>query len=676
MSKYAEQKVRPFIPAHRTLPEITIKGVVLAVILTIVLASTNAYLGLKVGTTVSASIPAAVISMGILRFFKHSNILENNIVQTSASIGEAMTAGMAFIIPALIILHFWLGFHYWETVIIGLIGGLLGVSFGVPIRRVLLDDHSLAFPEGTAIGAVLKASASARTDLRYLVNGGIVGAIIGLCQTGFRVLADSFAYWTPKDGSLWGFGVGFSPALVAAGYIIGINVGISILIGILLGWIFGMPILSHFVTMAAGVSPNDMASSIWQTHIRYIGVGTMLVGGIWTVITLTKPIFVGIKTSLSAVKTSKSLNAPPIPRTERDMKLKYVLLALLVVVICVFFYLRYVINPTTMGISDHMCLAFSIIGALYVFVVGFVLCSVAGYFAGLIGATNCPGSGLIVSALLIFSLILLAIYKGVGGQMHVAERLSLSVIAIIVVSFIATSLVITNETIQDLKAGQIVGATPWKQQVMLLIGSVVAAFTIPLVLQLLFDAYGMGGVFPRPGMDPSQMLAAPQAAMMAVVAKGVITQKLDWSMIVTGGIIAVICIAIDEFLKKFYHKRFPVLAVGLGIYLPLAASTPAVIGGVLKYIAERKVIRQKDQHKLTVEDVTHKEHNGLLLACGIVAGAALVGVILAIPFAIAQSSDVLVLVPKSFMPYAVILSVFVTLGLCYWIYHAVCNAKT
>ena len=280
------------------MPEITVKGVILAIILTIILAAANAYLGLKVGNTVSASIPAAVISMGVLRFFKHSNILENNIVQTSASVGEAMTAGVSFTLPALLVLHYWMGFNYWETVVIGLLGGFLGVSFGVPIRRVLLDDKSLRFPEGTAIGAVLKASASAKTDLSYLVGGGLVGGLIGFCQTGLRVLSDSFSYYTVKSGQLWGFGVGFAPALIAAGYIIGVSAGISISVGILITWIFGMPIISHVYGIIPGLSGDDLAMAYWAQHLRYVGVGTMLVGGIWTVITLVKPIFLGIKASL------------------------------------------------------------------------------------------------------------------------------------------------------------------------------------------------------------------------------------------------------------------------------------------------------------------------------------------------------------------------------------------
>lgn len=666
--------VKPFIPAHRTLPEITVKGVILAIILTIILAAANAYLGLKVGNTVSASIPAAVISMGVLRFFRHSNILENNIVQTSASVGEAMTAGLSFSLPALIVLHYWMGFNYWQTVIIGLLSGFLGVCFGVPIRRALLEDPTLRFPEGTAIGAVLKASASTRTDLRYLVAGGLVGGLIKFCQAGLRVLSDSFSYYTVGRGELWGFGVGFSPALIAAGYIIGVSAAIAILIGILITWIFGMPIVSHVYGLLPGIAPSDMAQAYWAAHFRYVGVGTMLVGGIWTVVTLVKPISIGIKTSIMAVSKSKKAGASALPRTERDMPFGLVGLIIIIAAVLVFCYLMYIMNPATMPISNTMRWVLSLVGVFYVLIIGFVLCSVSGYFAGLIGSTSSPGSGLIVCGLLIISLIIAGIYAGAGhvNLQHV-EKTALAAVAVTIIAIIASALVITNETVQDLKAGQIVGATPWKQQIMLMIGVVVAAFTLPLVLELLFNAYGMGGVFPRPHMDQSQMLAAPQATMMALIAQGVLTHQLEWSMIIVGGIFAVIGICVDEFLKKAYGKRFPVLAMGVGIYLPFSASVPVVFGGLVSAFVQHRANVQKHQYKLKAEDVIHREHNGLLLACGLVAGAALMGVILAIPFAIAQSSDVLVVVSSSFAPIASILSVIVTAALTWWLYQSVCG---
>jgi putative OPT family oligopeptide transporter len=312
----------------------------------------------------------------------------------------------------------------------------------------------------------------------------------------------------------------------------------------------------------------------------------------------------------------------------------------------------------------------------YVLVAGFIFSAVSGYFAGLVGATNSPGSGLIVASLLILCLLTMLT---LGTEIHFSydsiQTLGAAALTITVCSLIGAALVLANETIQDLKAGQIVGATPWKQQVMLILGVIVSALVLPLILQLLYNAYGIGGVFPHPGMDPSQMLAAPQAALMAAVAQGVFTSQLPWGMVGIGVAVAVVCIIIDEVLKG-YGTRLPVLAVGLGIYLPLESSTPIIIGGILSYIVQHKLHRKYGDldHEGRVK-VKQGLQSGLLLACGIVAGAALVGVLLAIPFALEQSADAWRLVPTSFEPIAQILIVVVTLALCYWIYHTVCRAK-
>lgn len=668
-----EKQPKPFIPAHRQLPEITIKGTILAIILTIILGAANSFLALRVGVTVSASIPAAVISMGVLRFFKHSNVLENNIVQTSASMGEAMTSGLAFILPALVILHYWVGFYYWETVMITLLAGFLGVLFGIPIRRVLINDKTLRFPEGTAIGEVLKASASSSANLGYLIGGGALGGLISLCQSGFGLFAETFSYWTAKaNGAFaYGFGWGYAPALIAAGYIVGTTVAVSLTVGVLIGWVFGIPILSYFY----GVPPaGDIGMTIWAHQIRYIGVGTMLIGGLWTVITLTKQIYIGVKKSATAMKQGKKSGAH-IPRTERDIPINIVFWALLIVLALVFIFIFNIIDANALGISHGMVWALSILGVLFVLIMGFILCSVSAYFAGLVGSTNNPASGLMVSGLLILCLLMAAAFSIGGFTMTDSTRIATAAVAIVILTMIASGLVITNETIQDLKAGQIVGATPWKQQIMLVLGCVVSAFVLPAVLQLLFNAYGIGGVFPRPGMDPAQMLAAPQANMMAAVAKGVFYHDLPWTMIIVGAIVAVISIVVDEFLKKAYNMRLPVLALGLGIYLPLDASVPTIIGGLLAFIIQIVNKRRKEQRRVTIEDLTKAQHDGLLLACGIVAGAALMGVVLAIPFAIAKNSQVLRFVSSDHMILTNTLSILFTLGLCALFYRVVCRKE-
>jgi putative OPT family oligopeptide transporter len=665
----------PIIPASVSLPEITLRVIVLGVILTVVLAAANAFLGLKVGVTVSASIPAAVISMGILRFFRNSNILENNMVQIMASVGEALTAGIAFILPALIILHVWDKFNYWQTVITSLLGGGLGVLFTIPLRRALLQDKTLRYPEAVAIGNVLKASTKREEgDLNHLISGGFIGGLIALFQSGFQILTDNFQYWLRSSSSIYGFGLGLSPALIAAGYIVGVNVALSLLVGIFIGWIAGVPVLSSIYGIPEADSANQMAMMIWKDHIRYMGVGTMLIGGLWTLCTLFKPVIHSMAMSFAAMKQIRLGQSSESLRTERDIPIHYVFIAGALLLIPIFFLIAYSIIPSSMTVEPSIRYLLSGFATLYILIGGFAFCSIMAYFAGLIGSTNSPVSGLLVSALLIICLAFMAFFSFTDWDNQTKEMIG-SVVAIGSMVVIGAALSISNDTMQDLKVGQIVGSTPWKQQAMLMFGVVVASFVIPPILQLLYNAYGIGGVFPRPGMNPAQMLSAPQAGLMATVAKGVFSHQLDWNMIGVGALIAVICVVIDEFLKKQYGTRLPVLAVGLGIYLPLDSSVPCVIGGLLSYIVQLRLdgmfrLGGRTQAETEVKMNTHR-HRGLLLCCGIVAGASLMGVALAIPFAIKQSSDALRLMPDQYMSFAGVLSLIVTFILCAWIYRVV-----
>lgn len=658
----------PIIPASQSLPEITFRGVILGIILTVILAAANAFLGLKVGQTISASIPAAIISMSILRFFRHSNVLENTMVQTMASVGEATISGITFILPALIILHIWNGFYYWQTVIIGLLGGTLGVFFTIPLRRALLIDKTLRYPEGFAITNVLKASANKeKSDVKSLVLGGFIGGVISLFQTGFQILSESFHYWVKTTHTIVGFGLGLSPALIAAGYIVGFNISISLLVGIIIGWVIGIPSLTWIFGLPNIESANDIAIAIWRSHVRYIGVGTMLVGGLWTLVTLLKPIAYGLSTSFSTIRTTKIGEQVTI-RTERDIPMSYVMWGTLLLLIPIFLLITLSIIPETTEISKHFRYILAAFCAVYVLVGGFVFCSVSAYFAGLIGSTNTPVSGLLVSTLLILCLILLAFFT-LNGGIEGKEALGV-VLAIGSCVIISSAISISNDTMQDLKVGQMVGATPWKQQVMLMAGVIVSAFVVPPILELLYNAYGIGGVFPHPGMSKEHMLAAPQAGMMAAVAQGVYAYNLEWSMIFIGAIIAVICIIVDTFLKNQYGARLPVLAVGVGIYLPLDSSVPVVLGGLLSYIVNLRLEKLYPRQELEADPGKHK-HRGLLLACGIVAGASVMGVILAIPFAIEQSSDALRIMPAGYNMLSGLMSIVVTFLMCLWIYKVV-----
>ncbi len=665
----------PLIPANKSLPEITLRGVVLGLILTVILAAANAYLGLKVGQTVSASIPAAIISMSILRFFRNSNVLENTMVQTMASVGESLIAGITFIMPALIILHIWTGFYYWQTVCISLLGGILGVLFTIPLRRALLLDKTLRYPEGIAISNVLKASLNSDAkDMKALVWGGGIVGFITLCQTGFQILTDTLDMWVRSANTIFGFGIGLSPALIAAGYIVGINVAISFLVGITLGWIAGVPIFTWIYGIPQADSTADMAMIVWRSHIRYMGVGTMLIGGLWTLCTLFKPITQSIAASFASLRQAKKGSKKATLRTERDIPINYVLWGVILLLIPIFILLAYYIVPANASISTNFRYFLCGFTALYVLIGGFLFCSISAYFAGLVGSSNTPVSGLLVSSLLILCLALLAFFNlqgGVAGKELFGVMLAIGSSVIICVG-----LAISNDTMQDLKVGQIVGATPWKQQAMLVLGVLIASFIVPPILELLYNAYGIGGVFPRPGMNKAQMLSAPQAALMATVAQGVYTHNLEWSMITLGAIVAVICIFIDEILKR-RGTRLPVLAVGLGIYLPMNTTVPVIIGGLLSYIIQlrlNKMYNKNHRHENDNKIAKHR-HRGLLLACGIVAGASIMGVLLAIPFALKQSSDALKIMPEQLASFSGILSLIVTILLCSWIYRVVMQKK-
>ncbi|BBB15862.1 oligopeptide transporter [Candidatus Rickettsiella viridis] len=654
--------------------EITFRAVLLAIVLAVILAAANAYLGLKVGLTISASIPAAILSMGILRFFKNSSILENTIVQTGASAGEAVVAGMAFMLPALIILHYWQHFDYWQTVFIALTGGTLGVLFSIPLRRVLLADETLRFPEGTAIGQVLKISEDTKGNLKELVQGGALGAIIALFQGGFQIIADNAHVWFKAENKfIYGFTFGFEPALLAAGYIVGIGVALSTLLGVVIGWVIGVPIFSYLHPLAAHTDANSLAMSIWQSDIRPIGVGTMLVGGLWTMVLLIKPIIKGIHSSFVSLKTVKKSGYASLPKHERDIPIHYTLALLAVFLIPLGFILFNFISHPALGLDLHLQIITLVIGILFILITGFFFSSLSGYFAGLIGSSQSPISGVSLSVLLLASLVLLGLFHWApgftGDTKHLLEGEGL---AIIIGALVSSSCAITNDTIQDLKAGQIVGATPWKQQLILIVGVIVSALVLAPTLDLLFNAYGIGGISP-PGrhMDPSQMLAAPQAALMASLVAGAFNHNLPWGLISIGFLVAIGCILVDRFLQP-RGMRLPVLAVGIGIYLPLDTSSALIFGGLASYFVERTL---RKQHPNQTEESADKpaRQRGLTLACGLVAGACLMGVVLAIPFTLAQSKDVLRLMPANLTTLASILGVLSTLGVLAWIYKTVCQ---
>ncbi len=651
-----------FIPASEKLPEITVKAVVLSIFLTIILAAANAYLGLKVGMTISASIPAAVISMAVLGMFKQSNVLENNIVQTAASCGEAITGIVAFTLPALLVIGYWNNFAYWPTMLIAGLGGTLGVLLSVPLRKVLLNDKRLTFPEGTAIGNVLKARAMQSVGSKQLFWGGGIGALMSLSQSGFKILTDGIQYWVRAGGTVFGGGIGFAPALIGAGYIIGINVTCAILLGVIIGWGISVPLVGHIYglpTIRYG-GASQMAYLIWNDHVRYIGLGVLMIGGLRVIFTLVKPVYFGVQASMESLKVAR-LNRPPIPRTERDVPLSLVFWCSIFLLFPIYLLLTHLIdnNVLQLGIGmentlEIVCLIMVVIGAI-------IFTSVCGYFAGLVGSSTSPVSSMSLISLILISLILSLLLSGViDFEAEAARATVVAGVAIMVMAVIASAAVIGNDTLQDLKAGQMVGATPWKQQVMLILGVIIAAAVAPLILELLFNAYGIAGVFPRPGMDHSQMLAAPQAGLMAAVAQGIFSRHSRWGMMAIGGAIGIAVIIVEYFLIKKKGWRLSPVAVGMGMYLPTMATTSLFIGGVMSYLLNRMLRTRSEAAKEAVK------HNGMLLACGLVAGAAVMGVLLAVPFVLFSDTDILRLLPERFSTVDDFLSIVVTVLVCVW----------
>lgn len=506
----------PLIPAERRIPELTIKVIILSILLTIALAASNAYLALKIGLLTSASIPAAVISMGILKFFKRSNILENNLVQTAASAGEAVAGGVVYSVPSLIIVRYWLHFPYWECVGIALLSGILGVFFSVPLRRLLMTAPHLRFPEGRAIAEVLKVGTTKAIGFKDMLYGSLVGALLELFQTGFKLVANNMEVWFTARRALFGFGAGFSPAMIGAGYLIGFNFGLSLLLGAVIGWILGIPIVSEFYpAFLDNPNPAHAVMDLWGEKVRYIGIGAMLVTGLWTLMSLSKPFFASCAIAVKGLRAKKGAE---IIRTERDMPIYLVVGGIVLVLACMFCLFQYIFPLANMGVESS---TFIIACLFYVLIVGFIISALTAYFSGLVGVTATPGAAVVIVGFLLAALILDLFLLLHNSPSIDAAKFDATVISLILGSVIIGAAAISNDTMQDLKVGHIVGSTPWKQQLMLLLGVLISAFVIPVVMELLFNVYGIAGVFPREGMDPTQTLAAPPAAMFSAVTQSV-----------------------------------------------------------------------------------------------------------------------------------------------------------
>ena len=591
-------------------PELTLRGVLLGAVITILFTAANVYAGLKVGLTFATSIPAAVVSMALLKSVKNSSILENNIVQTIASAAGTLAA-IVFVLPGLIMVGWWTGFPYWTTVAVCVTGGVLGVMFSVPLRRALVTGSDLPYPEGVAAAEVLKVGSGASggaeenaKGLRLLVIGSLVSGAFALLAK-MRVVTEeagkNFAIPFSGGTTATGFSTSWSMLLIGVGHLVGISVGAAMFFGMLVSWTILVPWFASGGDLSAGV--DALVGGTFRGQVRFIGAGTIGVAALWSLLRIIGPIIGGLRSALAASRARSGGSA--LELTERDLPIGIVggVIALTLIPVALLLWHFAAGGPAQAGTV--------IAGSLvYILVIGVLIAAVCGYMAGLIGASNSPVSGVGILAVLGASLLLVAIF----GQPDPASTNALVAYALFVTAIIFSIATISNDNLQDLKTGQLVGATPWKQQVALILGVVFGSLAIPLVLDLLKNTLGFVGM---PGAGPNA-LSAPQAALISSIAKGVLGGDIDWNLIALGAGIGVAVIVLDEALGRAGKLRLPPLAVGMGIYLPMGLTLLIPVGAAIGHFYNRWAERRPNAE--------FAERMGVLAATGLIVGESLFGV--------------------------------------------------
>ncbi len=609
-----DQNHKPYIGSDKKLPETTFKAVILGILLAIFLGAANAYLGLFAGMTVSASIPAAVISMAIFRLFKKQNILENNAVQTAASAGESLAAGVIFTFPALVLMGYWTEFNYIETFSIAICGGIMGVLFTIPLRTALIVKQKLKFPEGIATSEVLKSGEKAEKATKYLLYGGLAGLAIKLIDSGLKLwesVLDKAALLGDKVYLY--FGMNLSPALIGVGYIVGVRIALLVFLGGVISWWIGIPLYISFSdTVNLNTDPVTLGYELWSSQIRFLGVGAMVVGGIWALVNMRKAISSAIAQGIDAVKRKSSENS--FQRTELSLPMNYVLLGIVLLVIPI--TIIYMNETDMFGISTLM--------AVLMVIFGFLFSAVAAYMGGLVGSSNNPISGVTIATILTTALILLLLL-GTGSAKGPAA-------AILIGAVVCCAASIGGDNMQDLKAGYLLGSTPKRQQIMQIIGVVSAALVLPLVLNLLNKAYGIGPATP----SHPDSLTAPQATLMKSMAQGVFGAGLPWNMVFIGMGLGIAIIVLDKFQEaRNASFRIPVLAVAVGLYLPFELDSAIMLGGLVAWIGNK--VAKKKHHVIKKDDAPNKA--GVLFSSGLITGEAIIGIFLAIPIVLFENPN-------------------------------------
>ena len=613
---------------NENLKELTFRGIILGALITVIFTASNVYLGLKVGMTFASSIPAAVISMAVLKFFKDSSILENNMVQTQASSAGTLSS-VIFVLPGLLMMGYWQDFPFWQTMLICAAGGTLGVLFTIPLRRAMVVNSDLPYPEGVAAAEILKAGnhADGDTGVKDIAYGGVLAGLVAFLTNGLRVMADGASAWIQTGKAAFQLPMGFSLALLGAGYLIGIVGGIAMLIGVILTWGVAVPYFTMSGDIAADASLIDAAMVVWKTKVRFIGVGTIGIAAIWTLLILMKPMIEGMVHSFRMLKGGQ---AESEHRVDIDLSPKTMIYILIATVVLIVISLHHFIAAAP--ISPELSILLVVVCTFLAVFIGFFVAAASGYMAGLVGSSSSPISGIGIISVIVISLVLVSIGNASGLFETVDGQKFLTALTLFTASIVLTTATISNDNLQDLKTGLLVDATPWRQQVALIIGCFVGALVIAPVLEILYHAYGFSGALPRPDMDPSQALSAPQATLMTTISQGIFTNKLEWTYILTGVVLGAVLITIDAFLKKVSNKVFglPVIAVGIGIYLPPSINMPVIVGAFLAWIMTRHIA------KLGNKEVSAKaERFGTLFSAGLIVGESLMGVILA--FIIAAS---------------------------------------
>ena len=621
-----KQDDNEFMRHDLQLPELTARGMLLGAVLTVIFTASNVYLGLKVGLTFSSAIPAAVISMAVLKMAKDSNILENNMVQTQASAAGTLSA-IIFIIPGMLMIGYWQDFAFWQTLLVSACGGCLGVLFTIPLRRAMVVHSDLAYPEGVAAAEILKVGSNAAaapkqgSGLKEIMSGGIVAGLVALLSNGFQVLSGGLSLWFQVGRGMTQFPLGYSTALVGAGYLVGIASGLAMLVGILIAWAGFVPFYTMTGALPDGMTMQKFAGAVYQERVRLIGAGAMGVAAVWTLVMLARPVIEGVKESIASVRMPKEEQVRH--RMDVDMSIKSIgwVFALTVAGLMAIFYAF--VSPEGLPLTQN--LTFVVTGVGVAVLMGFFVAAACAYMAGLVGTSSSPISGIGILGIIVASLVMYALCTSFGiFDLPGGEKFATAT-AIFTTSIIMAIACISNDNMQDLKTGYLVGATPWRQQAALLLGCVVGAFAIAPVLNLLYEAYGFPGALPRPDMDPSQALAAPQAALMTTIAQGIFSSQLAWEYIYLGMGLGALLVIVDQLLKRYTDNLcLPPLAVGMGIYLPPSLQTPLVIGAIMGYFLNKKLKSEKGE-----EGQKNGVRRGTLFASGLIVGESLVGVAIA-----------------------------------------------